>query len=331
VTRGRPRPDSCSLTAQTAGVRAWGTAAQAMFWLAVEQNGPWGEDAATQSHLPPRLGELLDEECTRRGGRLALLRRPGRHPDAGPHGERTVYLAWAGEGPWLVRAAVTDPERQRTVDLDALARGDREALLATLSGAEDAEPVLLVCTHGRRDVCCAVRGRPVALGVSASHPGRVWEVSHIGGHRFSPTAVVLPFGSTLARLDDRLCGLALEAADRGRMAPEVMGPLHDRGRSALAPAAQAAECLVRGMTGETSLTALTVETLGEAHVVRHADGRSWALHMERAARPLPAEARPGQRPGGEGPTGLCLPESCGSQPVPTLDWVGHLLGGPSGR
>jgi hypothetical protein len=310
-------------------VRAWGTAAQALFWLAVEQNGPWGADAATQSHLPPQVGEWLEDECTSRGGRLALLRRPGRHPDAGPQGERTVYLAWAGEGPRLVRAAVTDPERLRTLDLDALARGDREALLVALPGAEEAEPVLLVCTHGRRDVCCAVRGRPVALGASARHQGRVWEVSHIGGHRFSPTAVVLPFGSTLARLDDRLCGLALEAADRGRMAPELMGAFHDRGRSALPPAAQAAECLVRSMTGETSLTALTVEESADAtggtHVVRHADGRSWALHLERTPRPLPTEARAGQPHEDEGRAGLYLPESCGSQPVPTVDWVGHLV------
>ena len=78
------------------------------------------------------------------------------------------------------------------------------------------EPALLVCTNARRDVCCAVRGRPVALQAAAERPGQVWECSHTGGHRFAPTAVLLPHGQTWARLSTAQAVSALDAAARGR-------------------------------------------------------------------------------------------------------------------
>ena len=104
---------------------------------------------------------------------------------------------------------------------------------ASLPGAEPADPVLLVCTNGRRDVCCAIRGRPVALEAAARAPGRVWESSHTGGHRFAPTGVLLPHGAALARLDAGGCADVLAAASAGQLPAWALGPAHDRGRSAL--------------------------------------------------------------------------------------------------
>ena len=46
-------------------------------------------------------------------------------------------------------------------------------------------PVVVVCTHGRRDVCCAERGRPLAAATALEHPGAVWESTHVGGDRFA--------------------------------------------------------------------------------------------------------------------------------------------------
>ena len=80
----------------------------------------------------------------------------------------TAYLAWCGTGPWLLAVRVATPADLLSADLGALARGDRAAVARSLPGARPSEPVLLVCTNGRRDVCCAVRGRPVALEAAAA-------------------------------------------------------------------------------------------------------------------------------------------------------------------
>jgi hypothetical protein len=303
-THATPAPDACSVGFDHAGASAYGTAAQAHFFLALEQPGPWGRDAARQSHLGAELGGALADACSDRGGRFTLIRRAGAHADAHHGGGHTAYLAWAGAHPWLLATDVDDATRLLDVDLDALARGDRDAVARSVPGALPAEPVLLVCTNGRRDVCCAVRGRPVALDAAAAAPGRVWEASHTGGHRFAPTGVLLPHGATLARLDADLALAALEAAARGSLPPALLGPLHDRGRSALPPAAQAAESHVRALTGETSLTALTATAGGsedDLFVVEHRDGRRWSVVTTRREV-------------------ASLPESCGKAAVPVLAW-----------
>ena len=323
-THATPAPDACSVGFDQADISAYGTAARATFFVALEQPGPWGRDAATQSHLPAGVGSSLSKACADRGGRLSLIRRPGRHADDAHSGAHTAYLAWSGSMPWLLRVTVTDPVALLELDLDALARGDRDAVLATAPGAEPAEPILLICTNGRRDVCCAVRGRPVALEAADGHPGRVWEASHTGGHRFAPTGVLLPHGATLARLDGDLSSQLLERAASDHLPDGVLGPRHDRGRSALTAAEQAAESHVRHESGITDLTALTVSRAapadlgvdarpGGAHpgadvyAVRHRDGRTWQVALER-------------RPHDD------LPESCGKGPVHVVDWVGRLLG-----
>jgi hypothetical protein len=311
TSHATPAPDACSVGFDRADVSAYGTAARASFFVALEQSGPWGRDAATESHLPAAVGRSLSQACSERGGRLSLIRRPGRHADDPHHPAHTAYLAWAGESPWLLQLSVTDPATLLDLDLDALARGDRDGVLATAPDAVPAEPILLLCTNGRRDVCCAVRGRPVALDVAAVHPGRVWEASHTGGHRFAPTGVLLPHGATLARLDAAASAAVLSEAITGHLPKAVLGPRHDRGRSPLPGPHQAAESFVREHAGVTDLTALSVaDVVGAAetgpYAVRHGDGRTWRVALERRSHED-------------------LPESCGKTAVHVVDWVGHLV------
>jgi hypothetical protein len=308
TTHAVPAPDACSVGFDRTGVSAYGTAAEARFFLALEQPGPWGRMAATQSHLPAALGSSLDQACSSRGGRLTLLRRPGRHADEHVVAGHTAYLAWAGPEPWLLEATVVDPAVLLDIDLDALARGDRDAVVASCPGAVPAAPVLLVCTNGRRDVCCAVRGRPVALEAALLAPGRVWEASHTGGHRFAPTGVLLPHGATLARLDAPSAAALLETAGRDEAPLSLSGPLHDRGLSALSGPVQAAVAHVRHREGVASLTALSGRWDGSSQVVSvaHRDGRSWTVEVTRATPEL------------TDPMGL--PESCGKAATAVLEW-----------
>jgi hypothetical protein len=305
---GAPAADACSVQWDTDGTSAYGTAAGAGFFVIVEQSGPWGRDAARESHLDPLLGAELDARTSRAGGRFMLVRRPGGHP--AQDGPRRVLLAHAGSAPdspaWLLEAEVTDPGELLGLDWGALARGSRALVAASLPGARDAEPALLVCTNGRRDVCCAVRGRPLAAAAARVGPGRVWEVSHTGGHRFAPTAVLLPWGQTYARLDEQGAAWVLESSRTGHTPAELLGPLHDRGRSALAPAAQCAESHVRAALGETHLDSLwasapTPSADGNEVVVTHADGRTWLVRVARI------------------PVSRTRPESCGKKAIEVLE------------
>ena len=76
----------------------------------------------------------------------------------------------------------------------------RERLVGDIERRGEQRPLFLVCVHGRREVCCAVRGRPVAQALAARWPGQTWECSHLGGDRFAPNVLVVPDGTTYGRL-----------------------------------------------------------------------------------------------------------------------------------
>ncbi len=285
-------PGSCSVQHDLAATPAWGTAMQARFWVALEQNGPWGRNAPTDSRLDPKLGARLAETISRAGGRFLLIRRPGARPDRDElTSPRRVFIGYAGASPWLFGGQTDDPAIVGGLDPDALGTGDRDAVHRSAPWLTPADPVLLVCTNGRRDVCCAVRARPVVQALAITHPDLIWECSHTGGHRFAPTGVLLPWGRMLARLDASLAGAVLSAAADGDLAVSALGPKHDRGCSALPPPAQAAEAAVRHAVGEPSLTGLTTappEQRGAERwlvTVRHTDGREWHVEVARESAP----------------------------------------------
>ena len=111
-----------------------------------------------------------------------------------------------------------------------------------------------MCTNSKRDVCCALEGRPVAESLAAdpAYSSRVLEVSHLGGHRFAPTALLLPTGHAFGRLDPLSARAVLDSAAVGDL-----GPLdHHRGRTSLPQPAQSAETAVRAAEAVTALDAL---------------------------------------------------------------------------
>ena len=101
-------------------------------------------------------------------------------------------------------------------DLSAIAAGSLPAI-----GSVTREPLLLVCTHGKRDRCCAVNGRALLTSLlDAASPDqreRIWECSHVGGHRFSPVTVSLPSGAVHGRLGADRAPDLLERLDQDRV------------------------------------------------------------------------------------------------------------------
>ena len=265
-----------------------GTAAIGTTWLLLEQPGPWGARALTESHLPPGLGQALEARAEGTGLRIALIRRPGRHADAPPTPSRQVFLAHTRPGhSWIRSLDIDDPAELLALDFAALAAGDH----GDAGTAYQGDPLALVCTNGRRDRCCALLGRPLAAELAASGHAQVWEVTHLGGHRFSPTVLVLPYGYLYGRMSAHQTKEILEATADGRMVPEWC-----RGRSFWDRPGQAAELAVREAIGEDAAEALTVaqhqlaEDLWSVSVA-HVNGWRWHVEVRRTeAGPARAES-----------------------------------------
>ncbi|MGW1712982.1 sucrase ferredoxin [Streptomyces sp. NPDC002156] len=273
-----------------------GTAATARTWLLLEQPGPWGAQALTMSHLDPALGRALEQAAEGTGVRIALIRRPGRHADFGTPAVRQVYAAHTTPGnAWLHGATTRTPEQLLDLDFAALGTGDPRSFDAALQGRpHTGDPLALVCTNGKRDRCCALLGRPLAAELAASGVEGAWEVTHLGGHRFSPTLLVLPYGYAYGRAQAPHVKEILQGVREGRVVVEGC-----RGGSAWERPGQAAELAVRSAAREDTADALSVvRTDGSAPrwdvTVAHTDGRQWSVAVAQSASAPPR------------------PESCGS-------------------
>lgn len=269
-------------TAAAADIPLLGTAGHFTGWLCIEHPGAWGGDVIGDEVLGPEITAELAARTSAAQVRPTLIRRPGRNEFTGT---RTVLLVSSRpEGSWCERFEITDLRQLFDIDLH-LVDGPPPGI-----GVRVDDSVVLVCAHGKRDQCCALLGRPIAAAMAADYPGRVWEASHTGGHRFAPAVVLLPSGLTYGRVDATAAKAMLEAADVGEVSLTGL-----RGRGCYPPISQLAEVAVREQI-PANASDLTVHpdqapthdpTMAGAAIVTHRDGRCWRV----TARTVPAAPR----------------------------------------
>lgn len=272
--------DTCSGSSLGANEPLAGTAPHAVGWIAIEQVGPFGHDALRQSHFPLDVAEQLLNKIGSHPIRPALIRRVGKHADAhSPMPVRQVYLASSLPGAArMVTAQIRDPAELLSIDFGALATGDVATAWPRAEFTQD--PILLVCTHAKRDVCCALKGRPVAhaLSLDPRHEGLVWETSHLGGHRFAATAVQLPHGWVHGRLDTASAAAVLDDACA---TPRTVSMASARGLSSLSGPAQAADIAARVQLGVNEIDGTSVEQLSDDRfLVTSGTGRNVQVRVE---------------------------------------------------
>lgn len=276
----------CSVASQDAGESLAGTAVESVDrWLLLEVTDPWAPKALQTKALDPvreRLAAWLETPRSR----LQLIRRPGRP------GKRAQLMV-VSSAPDRLQASKLQLGRVEdllAVDLDALP-------------VETAEPMCLVCVHGRRDRCCALHGSAVFRAIQ-SHGVDVWQTSHLGGHRFAACALWLPDGLMYGRMR------AEHAAEfvAQRRASEVGELDRFRGRCAHDRPTQAAEIFLRRRLGEQAANAIQWRsTVPESE-------SAWEARFRTAAGDEVVRIRLED-------TGVKRPASCGGEPEPMTRFV----------
>lgn len=217
----------CSAISAAADEPLAGTAPTDTDWLFVESPGPWGPKATRDLGLE------------RADARVQLIRRHGRTGSTG---------ARPGAGVRLFAVTTGTAVTVRTAVVGSLDE------IGSAVWQPSTDPLLMVCTNGRRDRCCSELGRPVAAALAERWPDATWETTHLGGHRFAATLLALPSGIALGRLD---ADTAVDAC-AALLAGELPDPGLVRGRAGLPGAAQAAEHAVRLREGLPGIGAVSV-------------------------------------------------------------------------
>ena len=267
-------PMRCSALAEQLDEPMAGSVDQRVRWLLVEDRSAWGEKAVRDV-----LGAELEAAAKARGMRVLLVRR--REGDPAADAVRRAFLVDTAAAEMAVRSVDDLGELASLLDVPVAEFG------APLS-----DPILLVCTNGKRDACCALRGRALMTALAGDHGERTWECTHLGGHRFAGNLVCLPDGIVYGRVGaadgPRLADLYLS----GRLDPAFL-----RGRSAWPPPAQAAEAWLRAQRQLDALRGVELVSAsvdGERSVVElraHGEVHRVELAAERATPPRPISCR----------------------------------------
>jgi hypothetical protein len=221
--------DYCSTISREATEPLWGTARHAERWLLIEYQAAWPAKVLKSGLLPDALMRQLDSLQQAFPGFHTLFVRQG-YTRSGP---LRAFLIDCREG-------VASIQRLEFDDYEELASMDLAGYLAGRQHGVSEAALYLVCTHGTHDKCCAKFGLPVHAALSARHPDRVWEASHLGGHRFAANMICFPTGVLYGRVTPEIAPRLIESDARGELDLS-----HYRGRFALAPPVQAAEYFIR--------------------------------------------------------------------------------------
>jgi hypothetical protein len=268
----------CSELSRGAGELSAGTASTGAVWLLLEYPHGWGRRAFEESLLPDGVKRFLTDSIAGiRHSRLLFIKT-----DRGRREERMNFFVvrCRERSPFVVRVGLEKYDDVTRYDLAAMASG-RD----TQGGEVRRDPMFLVCTHGRRDKCCAKFGVPLYNALREFGGECVWQSSHVGGDRFAGNLVCFPHGLFYAHADAEAGLRVAEAYRAGRVLTEEF-----RGRACYSHFIQAAEYFVRAessVAGVEDLHIVSAKPLGgESWLVRFVERAAGREHEARVRRSL---------------------------------------------
>lgn len=173
----------CALEAKTRGESLPGKAEIAHTFLLIEDPNAWSGKSALQASslsekarlrvedfdrcvLAPRILFIKNESSKQRHDRSIFICRPG------------------GLRPRVRRIEIDSLEGLGEVDLVQISRDlEQSDHVVTCTS-----PLLLVCTHGKKDKCCAKIGGPLVQTLHGLNI-EAWECTHTGGDRFAGNVI----------------------------------------------------------------------------------------------------------------------------------------------
>lgn len=241
----------CSITSQAVSEPLFGTAPRTDYWILIEYNQPLGAKALQESTLPEISKEyLLGCIAELPNSRLLLIKKQS----AMQEGSVQLFLSRSlAQDPTMLQLTLDSYEDILTVPIVSLLTSPTEE-----DNIIEFPPLYLVCTNGKRDLCCARWGIPVLNSFQQATDTNVWQTSHVGGHRFAPNVISLPYGIYYGRVTPESVNEII-ASDQNK----EINLIHLRGRACLPAPAQAAEYFLRRESGQLRINYYSMISISE--------------------------------------------------------------------
>lgn len=161
-----------------------GTASRVDTWLLIEYTGSWRASAVEHSDLSAWVKTWLFWQSTYRTNFRTLFIRQHHRPLT----DITCFVCTVREDQQqLYRFTFQNYEELTSLDIEGLRAGDpryQEYLYD--------EPLYLVCSDGKHDMCCAKYGVPIYQELAKQVGSQAWQCSHLGGDKFAANVLYLP-------------------------------------------------------------------------------------------------------------------------------------------
>ena len=175
-----------------------GTFKPADTFFLIESNlpayGGWGESAVKAASSAGEFAPILRHLGGAPRAKILFIRRP--------QGDgKNFYIALTNQDePKIYHAELDDYADLLALDVAGLAADSAPRIKG-----REMTPIgelYTVCANGRHDPCCATYGTPVYQAF-ADQAGRdrVWQTTHIGGHRMAATLIAFPQGIVYGHVD----------------------------------------------------------------------------------------------------------------------------------
>jgi len=241
----------CSVTSQAASEPLYGTAPRTDFWILVEYNRPPGAKALQESTLPENIKAYLTESASALPNSKVLLIKQQPAQSEGPI--RLFLGRSSDQSPTLYRFELDSYEDILSVPIISVLTSFSE------EGEYTGIPSMyLVCTNGKRDICCARWGIPVYNTIQQVPGMHVWQTSHVGGHRFAPNVISLPYGIYYGRVTTEDIHETITTDQN-----EELDLKHYRGRAGYPAPAQAAEYFLRQESDQLEINSYSMISINE--------------------------------------------------------------------
>lgn len=235
----------CSEVSLEGGESLGATASRIDNWILVEYRGVWSPDPIAGSAFSDAVkAHLRAQLAARPRSRLLFIRRPERRREPG-----------------LVCFFGSTPERDAQFSRFDLESAEDLLQVDFSGGTQVEDPLFMVCTHGKRDRCCARYGRPLydALRDQVAEES-LWQATHVGGDRFAGNLVVFPHGLYFGRAGRAEAWPLVDELLAGRIYLDCY-----RGRCCYSFPVQAAEEAVRRETGLTGIDDVALASVAGVH------------------------------------------------------------------
>jgi hypothetical protein len=270
----------CSDLSREAAERSFGTASIGDVWLLVEYREGWGTHALEESALSAQVKRHLNRFCKLvPRSRVLFIKQERLRQDA-----LSCFVVRCRErSPSIVKFTFSSHEELLKFDLAATANAATAGDSPTGGELTDA-PLYLVCTHGKRDKCCAKFGYALYKSLRAtSSREHIWQSSHVGGDRFAANLICFPHGLFYAHVTEDAGRVILSEYEHGRRL--VLAGY--RGRTCYSYPVQAAEFFIRTETGINAISELRYrrhERTGEkSWLVKFSEAGAGKIHEAHVA------------------------------------------------